>query len=69
MLFTGVFALLMELTAFGLNLGPIPKMVSILPFSQYGLEWIITALVGTAIGLVLNLWGPKLNMVEKPNQL
>ena len=68
-LFAGVFAVMNGIAAFGLHLGPSEKIVHILPFSQYELVWIIPVLVGTAIGLLLNQWGPKLNIVEEPNQL
>lgn len=54
MLFTGVFAVISGLNAFGLDLGPIQKMKDILPFSSVGLEWIMPALIGTGIGIALS---------------
>jgi branched-chain amino acid:cation transporter, LIVCS family len=54
MLFTGVFAVMSGLNAFGLDLGPIQKMKDILPFSSVGLEWIVPALIGTGIGIALS---------------
>lgn len=54
MLFTGVFAVMGGLSTFGLNLGPVQAFREILPFASVGLEWVVPALVGTLIGLVLS---------------
>lgn len=54
MLFTGVFAVLGGLGATGMNLGVLQTIREILPFSSVGLEWMIPALVGTAIGMILS---------------
>ncbi|MFD6438988.1 branched-chain amino acid transport system II carrier protein [Peribacillus sp. NPDC060186] len=53
-IFTGVFALIDGLNAFGLPLGPVQTFSDALPLSSYGMEWIIPALVGIAIGLLLS---------------
>ncbi|MFD4818324.1 branched-chain amino acid transport system II carrier protein [Peribacillus butanolivorans] len=55
--FTGVFALIDGLNAFGLPLGPVQMFSDALPLSSYGMEWIIPALVGIAIGLLLSQIG------------
>lgn len=65
MLFTGIFAVISGLNAFGLDLGPIQKMKDILPLSSVGLEWIVPALVGTFIGMVLSKFSKKPAMVEQ----
>ncbi|MEH7384372.1 branched-chain amino acid transport system II carrier protein [Bacillus sp. JJ1521] len=54
MLFTGVFALISGLNAFGLDLGPVQDMKNMLPLASAGLEWIVPSLVGTALGLVMS---------------
>lgn len=59
MLFTGVFAVISGLNAFGLDLGPIQTMRNILPFSSVGLEWIVPALAGTGIGIALSQFSKK----------
>lgn len=51
MLFTGLFALLGGLSTFGIDLGPLQTMREVLPFSRYGLEWLVPAVVGTTIGM------------------
>jgi LIVCS family branched-chain amino acid:cation transporter len=56
-IFTGVFALIDGLGAFGLQLGPVQTFTNALPLSEYGLEWIIPFLVGTAIGILLSQTG------------
>lgn len=65
LLFTGIFAVISGLNAFGLDLGPIQKMKDILPLSSVGLEWIVPALVGTFIGMVLSKFSKKPAMVEQ----
>jgi branched-chain amino acid:cation transporter, LIVCS family len=57
MIFTGVFALIDGLNAFGLPLGPVQTFSDALPLSSYGMEWIIPALVGIASGLLLSQIG------------
>ncbi|WP_147533146.1 branched-chain amino acid transport system II carrier protein [Bacillus marasmi] len=54
MLFTGVFAVLGGLAATGMELGAVQSLRNALPFSAVGLDWIIPAIVGTVIGLVIN---------------
>jgi LIVCS family branched-chain amino acid:cation transporter len=54
MLFTGVFAVLGGLSATGMNLGVLQTVKEVLPFSSVGLEWIVPALVGTGIGMLLS---------------
>ncbi len=57
MTFTGVFALMDGLNAFGLQLGPVQTLTDVLPLSAYGMEWVIPALVGTALGILLSQIG------------
>ncbi|MBT2690583.1 branched-chain amino acid transport system II carrier protein [Bacillus sp. ISL-47] len=57
MLFTGVFAALGGLSAFGLELGALQSLRNILPFASVGMEWVLPALAGTAIGLLLSNTG------------
>jgi len=64
MLFTGVFALISGLNAFGLDLGPIQDLKNRLPLASVGLEWIVPALVGTALGLLLSLFSKNAEFVE-----
>ncbi|RFU60302.1 branched-chain amino acid transport system II carrier protein [Bacillus sp. V59.32b] len=65
MLFTGVFAVMDGLGAFGLKLGPLQTMSDILPFSSVGLEWIVPALVGTGIGMALSRLSGEVPAVEE----
>ncbi|MCH1624082.1 branched-chain amino acid transport system II carrier protein [Fredinandcohnia quinoae] len=58
-LFTGVFAVIGGLNAFGLDLGPVQKLKNMLPLASVGLEWVVPAIVGTGIGLVLSRLGKK----------
>ncbi|MEW8985630.1 MAG: branched-chain amino acid transport system II carrier protein, partial [Bacillus sp. (in: firmicutes)] len=53
MLFTGIFAVNSGLATTGVNLGFLQSVAKALPFASVGLEWIIPALVGTAIGWLL----------------
>lgn len=57
MLFTGIFAAMGGLSAFGINLGVLQNVRMILPFSSAGMEWVIPALAGTAIGMLLSNGG------------
>lgn len=57
MIFTGVFALIGGLDAFGVPLGPVQTFSDSLPLAAQGMEWIIPALVGTAIGIFLSQSG------------
>ncbi|WP_010677501.1 branched-chain amino acid transport system II carrier protein [Bacillus timonensis] len=59
MLLTSVFALISGLNAFGLNLGPVQDVKNMLPLASVGLEWIVPALVGTALGLVVSQFSNK----------
>lgn len=52
-LFTGVFAVMGGLSSYGLDLGPLQAIREFLPFSSYGLEWIIPAIIGTGLGIAL----------------
>jgi len=54
MLFTGVFAAIS-----GLNIGPLQMLSEYLPFASYGLEWIVPAIVGTIIGMILKSFDKK----------
>ncbi len=54
MLFTGVFAVLGGLAATGMNLGFLKTVRESLPLASVGLEWIVPALVGTAIGMIIS---------------
>jgi LIVCS family branched-chain amino acid:cation transporter len=65
MLFTGVFALIGGLNAFGLNLGPLQTIRNLLPLSSVGLEWIVPALIGTGIGIALNKFSKKQDVPEQ----
>ncbi|MEH7392565.1 branched-chain amino acid transport system II carrier protein, partial [Bacillus sp. JJ1474] len=53
-LFTGVFALMGGLTTFGLDLGSLESVRAILPFYSVGLEWIVPAIAGAVIGILLS---------------
>lgn len=64
MLFTGVFALISGLNAFGLDLGPVQDVKNMLPLASAGLEWIVPALVGTALGLLISQFGRTVEIVE-----
>jgi branched-chain amino acid:cation transporter, LIVCS family len=65
MLFTGVFAVIGGLNAFGLDLGPLQTIRDILPLSSVRLEWIVPALVGTGIGIVLSKFSKKQEVPEQ----
>jgi branched-chain amino acid:cation transporter, LIVCS family len=65
MLFTGVFAVIGGFNAFGLGLGPLQTIRNLLPLSSVGLEWIVPALVGTAIGIVLSKFSKKQEVPEQ----
>ncbi|WHY71915.1 branched-chain amino acid transport system II carrier protein [Fictibacillus enclensis] len=58
-LFTAVFAVINGLNTFGLDLGPIQTLRNLLPLSSVGLEWIVPALVGTIVGLVISRFSAK----------
>ncbi len=66
-LFTGIFAVISGLNAFGLNLGPIQSMTKILPFSSVGLEWVVPALVGIIIGIILSKFDRKPDLTDQAN--
>ncbi|MGE7602780.1 branched-chain amino acid transport system II carrier protein [Peribacillus sp. NPDC097675] len=57
MLFTGVFALIDGLSAFEVPLGIVQTFTDALPLSAHGMEWILPALVGTVIGIILSQTG------------
>ncbi|WP_096271966.1 branched-chain amino acid transport system II carrier protein [Paucisalibacillus globulus] len=57
--FAGVFAVISGLNAFGLDLGPIEGLRSTLPLADVGLEWVVPALVGTLVGVVIAKFGKK----------
>lgn len=65
MLFTGVFAVISGLNAAGLDLGPVQTMKDMLPLSSVGLEWVVPALVGTVVGLLLSKVGTKAEALEE----
>lgn len=54
MLFTGVFAVMGGLSAFGLDLGPVQAVREFLPFASVGLEWVVPAVVGTLFGMIVS---------------
>ncbi|MED4346169.1 branched-chain amino acid transport system II carrier protein [Heyndrickxia coagulans] len=54
LLFTGVFALIEGLKGFGVPLGFIGAFAQKLPLASAGLEWVVPALCGTAIGLLFS---------------
>ncbi|SHR61200.1 LIV-II [Mycobacteroides abscessus subsp. abscessus] len=58
-LFTGIFAVNSGLATAGVNLGFLQSVAKALPFASVGLEWIIPALVGTAIGWLLGIFEKK----------
>ncbi|MGA4721499.1 branched-chain amino acid transport system II carrier protein [Fictibacillus nanhaiensis] len=64
-LFTGVFAMMDGLVAFGVDLGPVQVVKDILPLSSMGLQWILPALVGTAVGMVLGSFSHKRSPVDE----
>ncbi|EIJ82213.1 branched-chain amino acid transport system II carrier protein [Bacillus methanolicus PB1] len=64
-LFTGVFAVISGLNAFGLDLGLIQTMRNILPLSSVGLEWIVPSLAGTGLGMALSKLTKKHAVVEQ----
>ncbi len=59
MLFTGIFAVNSGLATAGVNLGFLQSVAKALPFASVGLEWIIPAFVGTAIGWLLGIFEKK----------
>ncbi|MFC0272595.1 branched-chain amino acid transport system II carrier protein [Metabacillus herbersteinensis] len=63
-LFTGVFAVIGGLKAFGLNDGPLLTFTNYLPLSSVGLEWVVPALVGTGIGIALSEHSSQRMIVE-----
>ena len=58
-LFTGAFALMDGLLAFGIDLGPVQVMKDSLPLSSMGLQWILPAIVGTGVGIVTSSFSNK----------
>ncbi|WP_409304282.1 branched-chain amino acid transport system II carrier protein [Peribacillus sp. SCS-155] len=64
-LFTGVFAAISGLQTFGLNLGPVQAFKEVLPFASVGLEWIVPAVAGAAIGLSLSQFGKSAAQTEQ----
>ncbi|ANX10755.1 branched-chain amino acid transport system II carrier protein [Fictibacillus arsenicus] len=63
-LFTGVFALMDGLLAFGIGLGPVQVIKDILPLSSMGLQWILPALVGTGVGIVISNFSKKSSKLD-----
>jgi branched-chain amino acid:cation transporter, LIVCS family len=53
-LFTGVFALMDGLLAFGIDLGPVQVLKDVLPLSSIGLQWVLPAVLGAGVGMVLS---------------
>ena len=53
-LFTGVFAALGGLNTFGFDLGALQTIWVILPFASVGMEWVVSAAAGTALGILLS---------------
>lgn len=64
-LFTGVFAVLGGLNTAGLPLGPLQAVRGHLPLFAYGLEWVVPALVGVGLGVLLSGIEKEVDRVEK----
>ncbi|WP_077620822.1 branched-chain amino acid transport system II carrier protein [Bacillus sinesaloumensis] len=64
MLFTGVFALLSGLNAFGLDLGPLQSLKDTLPLAAVGLEWVVPALIGSVLGLTISQFSKKEELLD-----
>ncbi|KKK36763.1 branched-chain amino acid transporter [Mesobacillus campisalis] len=64
MLFTGIFAVIGGLNAFGFSLGPVETLRTALPFSSSGLEWVVPALAGAVVGILLNKVVPATQLDE-----
>lgn len=54
MLLTGLVALYDGLKMFGLDSAALDQLVSFLPFSSFGLGWVVPALAGGAVGLLID---------------
>ncbi|NHM31540.1 branched-chain amino acid transport system II carrier protein [Neobacillus terrae] len=54
MLLTGLVALYDGLKMFGIESSALDQLVSALPFSSFGLGWVVPALAGAAVGFVLD---------------
>ncbi|MCM3733154.1 branched-chain amino acid transport system II carrier protein [Fictibacillus nanhaiensis] len=64
-LFTGVFALMDGLLAYGIDLGPVQVLKDILPLSSMGLQWILPAIVGTGVGIVISSFSNKPSALDE----
>ncbi|RLQ93823.1 branched-chain amino acid transport system II carrier protein [Falsibacillus albus] len=53
-LFTGIFAVIGGLNSIGLTLGPLQSMMNLLPLSSAGMAWVVPAIIGTGVGLILS---------------
>lgn len=51
--FTGVFAVISGLNAFGMKLGMIEKIRTSLPLADVDLEWVVPAVVGALLGVII----------------
>lgn len=51
--FASVFAVISGLNAFGMGLGPIEKFRASLPLADVGLEWVVPAVIGALIGVII----------------
>jgi branched-chain amino acid:cation transporter, LIVCS family len=71
MFFTGIVAVMGGLNAFGINLdlGPFQALKEMLPFSSVGLEWVLPALVGTCLGLLLSKFGSNTQKIEENKEV
>lgn len=58
-LFTGIFALLGGLAAAGLHMGVIDTVREAMPLAEYGLEWVLPALIGLIAGAVIGFFMPR----------
>ncbi|WP_018661602.1 branched-chain amino acid transport system II carrier protein [Heyndrickxia acidiproducens] len=58
LLFAGVFAVIEGLEGFGVPLGYVQTFAQSLPLASAGLEWVVPALFGAAVGIALSKWGP-----------
>jgi len=68
MLLTGLVALYDGLKMFGLDSSALDQAVSYLPFSSFGLGWVVPALAGAAVGLVLDRLGGTPGSTEEDQQ-
>lgn len=59
MMLTGLIALYDGLKAFGLQMKQLQSLMDVLPFSSFGLGWVVPALVGTLMGYIWDKFSRK----------